>query len=152
MFTRALQIKISRSATVNESTLLQATVSFNRGKLKAQAAPFLDSTNTTMVLLPIGKYLQKSSTTGHRLFAECPKHLAKHQIYSAKTLPSVALGIPHTATVDSAKQAFAECIFSDTRQSFAVCHNALGKIKQRHQWSGHQRRLHRSALSSNQRM
>ena len=50
-------------------------------------------------------------TTGNSDFAECPRHSAKPQIHSAKTLLSVTLG-----EFSTGKQMFAECQISGTRQ------------------------------------
>ena len=56
-------------------------------------------------------------TTGHRRFAECPFPLGE--------------GKPHTAKKSDGEVIFIECLFSGTRQNFAVCWYALGKIKHR---------------------
>ena len=53
-----------------------------------------------------------SVTTGLALFAECRIHSAKALLYSAKGLPSVALG-----KKSDGEGTFAECLFSGTRQS-----------------------------------
>jgi len=62
-------------------------------------------------------------TTGHRRFAECPKHSAKALFHSAKA--------NRTRQKSDGDVIFAECLFSGTRQNFAVCWFALGKIKPR---------------------
>jgi hypothetical protein len=55
-------------------------------------------------------------TTGHSRFAECQEHSAKALIHSAKGLPSVTLG-----KQTDGEATFAECFFSSTQLSFAVC-------------------------------
>jgi len=52
------------------------------------------------------------------------KHSAKPQLHSAKDLPSATPG-----NCCDGEVGFAECLFSNTRQSFVVCQNAIGKIK-----------------------
>ena len=67
-------------------------------------------------------------TTGLEIFAECLKHTVKHIKHSTKGLPSAARQIPDGNSCDG-EAGFAECLFSGTQQSFAVCQIALGKIK-----------------------
>ena len=48
-------------------------------------------------VIPHGIFGLRGVTTGFRFFAECLMHSAKAQMYSAKPLPSAALGKEHTA-------------------------------------------------------
>jgi hypothetical protein len=58
------------------------------------------------------------STTGICKVAECPKHSAKGEKYSANTFPSVTLGKNHFG-----EAVFVEYLVSDTRRTNIECPN-----------------------------
>ena len=60
-------------------------------------------------------------TTGDHEFAVCPRHTAKTRRHTAKTSPTVADGKARTAATGTAKNLFAVCQKSGTRQTFSPC-------------------------------
>ena len=60
-------------------------------------------------------FYQNARTTGLALFAECRIHSAKALLHSAKSLPSVALGKPHSVKKMTAKAHLPSVFFSGTR-------------------------------------
>ena len=109
---------------------------------------FLQSQTTNKLLQPLAGL----ATTGYSSFAECQGHSAKAQKHSATALPSVTLGIQHTASVcrqtaicrvffiahsanglpsvkfdtRQKKKWFAECFCKKTRQRIIICRVFLG--------------------------
>jgi len=75
----------------------------------ADAAFTLDSHYRTCVLYRVSQTLGKGRKTLGNFFAECSTRRSAHDLSS------------------TGEAGFAECLFSGTRQTFAVCQAALGK-------------------------
>ena len=83
---------------------------------------------TDLTLLDLKDHRDFTHTTGLALFAECRIHSAKALLHSAKSLPSVALGKPHSVKKVTAKAPLPSVFFRALGKVFAECQKALGKL------------------------